>query len=198
MNTNDPKDISFPGKHAEEKVIAVIHRHWFDIFSHLLSGISMAIVLIGSLIVLPALYSDLASGQYASFFFFMENTFLLFLWLFFFLIWIDVYFDVWIITNERIVNIEQKGLFVRHISELRFSQVQDVTSEVEGIIPSILDYGEVFVQTAGEQTRFIFRNVPNPIGIKDLVMRLASEAREDDIDEAVALLHETKRDGMFS
>lgn len=198
MKRTETKDITFPGKHAEETVIAVIHRHWFDMFSHFFSGILMGIVLLGSLLILPALYPDIASGQHAAFFFFMENTFLLFLWVYLFLIWIDVYFDVWIITNERIVNIEQKGLFVRHISELRFSQVQDVTSEVEGLIPSILDYGEVFVQTAGEQTRFIFRNVPNPIGIKDLVMRLASDAREDDIEEAVKLLHETKRPGMFS
>lgn len=198
MKQTETKNISFPGKHAEETVIAVIHRHWFDMFSHFISGMLMGIVLLGSLVILPALYPDIASGQHAAFFFFMENTFLLFLWVYLFLIWIDVYFDVWIITNERIVNIEQKGLFVRHISELRFSQVQDVTSEVEGIIPSILDYGEVFVQTAGEQTRFIFRNVPNPIGIKDLVVRLASDAREDDIEEAVKLLHETKRPGMFS
>lgn len=198
MKPTGTKNITFPGKHDRETVIAVIHRHWFDMVSHLLIGILMGIVLLGSLAILPALYPDIASGQHAAFFFFMENTFLLFLWVYLFLIWIDVYFDVWIITDERIVNIEQKGLFVRHISELRFSQVQDVTSEVEGIIPSILDYGEVFVQTAGEQTRFIFRNVPNPIGIKDLVMRLASDAREDDIEEAVKLLHETKRPGMFS
>lgn len=198
MKRMETEKISFPGKHTEEKVIAVIHRHWFDIFAHLLSGLLMVAVLLGSLVVLPALYPDIARGQHAAFFFFMENTFLLFLWTYLFLIWIDVWFDVWIITNERIVNIEQKGLFVRHISELRFSQVQDVTSEVEGILPSILDYGEVFVQTAAEQTRFIFRNVPNPIGIKDLVMRLARNAREDDIEEAVKLLHSTRRPGMFS
>lgn len=194
----ETKNIDFPGKHEQETVIAVIHRHWFDMFLHLVSGILMGIVLLGSLVILPALYPDIARGQHAAFFFFMENTFLLLLWVYLFLVWTDVYFDVWIITNERIVNIEQKGLFVRHISELRFSQVQDVTSEVEGFIPSILDYGEVFVQTAGEQTRFIFRNVPNPIGIKDLIMRLASDAREDDLEEAVKLLHHTNRAGMFS
>lgn len=189
MNTpHEP--ISFPGKRGDETVIRVLHRHWFDILSHLLMSGFLAVVLAGSLVLLPALYPEMASGQNAAVFLFIENTFFLLLWLYIFLIWIDVWFDVWIITDQRIVNIEQKGLFVRHISELPFSKVQDVTSEVEGIIPSILNYGDVYVQSAGEAPRFIFRSVPDPVAIKDLVMKLAQGAKEDDLEDAVGMLKE--------
>jgi hypothetical protein len=90
----------------------------------------------------------------------------------FFIIWIDYYFDVWIVTNERIVNIEQKGLFSRGISELELENIQDITVEVLGIIPTFLNYGNLYVQTAAEKERFIFKHVPDPYAIKDLIMNL--------------------------
>lgn len=123
--------------------------------------------------LIPMLFPGIIGSQNAPIFFFLENSFLLFLWVTLFLIWIDVSFDVWIITEERIVNIEQKGLFTRRVSELRFHTIQDVTSEVNGVLPSILNYGDVLVQTAGENPRFIFRNIPNPIEVKDRIMQLA-------------------------
>jgi uncharacterized membrane protein YdbT with pleckstrin-like domain len=123
------------------------------------------------------------------FFHFIQNTLFLFLWLFGFLVWIDYYFDVWIITNERIVNIEQKGLFNRHISELRFSRVQDVTASVDGLVPTMLNFGDVYVQTASEEDHFIFRQVGDPFAVKDEVMRLARQATRDDMQGIVTALN---------
>ncbi len=165
--------VRFPGKHDEEQVLAVYHRHWFDLFIHLFLSVFLSVLLLGGFLIMPSFFPEIAGGPNAAFFFFLENSFLLFLWITLFLIWIDIYFDVWIITNERIVNIEQKDLFTRRVSELRFHTIQDVTSEVSGIIPSILDFGDVLVQTAGENPRFIFHNIPNPVGVKDLIMKLA-------------------------
>jgi len=99
----------------------------------------------------------------------------MFIWIFFFLIWIDYYFDVWIITNLRIVNIEQKGLFNRSVSEMDFGRIQDVTAEVIGIIPTFFNYGDVFIQTAAETERFLFRQVPDPYHIKDVLMQLQKQ-----------------------
>jgi hypothetical protein len=169
--------VRFQGKHTEEQVLAVYHRHWFDIFTHLFLSVLLSVILLGGFIILPGLYPGIAESPNGAFFFFLQNSFFLFLWVSLFLIWIDVYFDVWIITDERIVNIEQKDLFTRRVSELRFHTVQDVTSEVNGLLPSILDYGDVLVQTAGENPRFIFHNVPNPVAIKDLIMKLAERRR---------------------
>lgn len=174
---NDLSHVRFPGKHETERIIAVYHRHWFDIFSNLFLSAFFSVVLIGGFAILPDLFPDIVGSPNAPFFFFLENSFLLFLWLTLFLIWIDVYFDVWIVTDERIVNIEQKDLFNRRVSELRYHTIQDVTSEVQGVIPSILGYGDVLVQTAGEHPLFMFHNVPNPVGVKDLIMRLAERRR---------------------
>ncbi len=178
----------FQGQHENEQILMVIHRHWFNILVHLGSIVILSVVLLGSISFLPTLFPEAATGQNLFFFSFAQNTLLLFLWLFGFLVWIDYYFDVWIITNERIVNIEQKGLFTRHISELRFSRIQDVTSSVSGLVPTMLNFGDVYVQTAAEEERFVFRQVADPFAVKDEVMRLSRESSRNDMESIATAL----------
>jgi len=90
---------------------------------------------------------------------------------------VDYYLDNWIATNDRILNIEQHALFGRTMSELDLYNIQDVTSEIKGILPTLFNYGNVHVQTAGEKTRFIFESVPNPHEIRDRLLDLAEDDR---------------------
>lgn len=179
----------FQGQHENETVLLVIHRHWFNIVMHLGTIIILSIFLLGGISFLPLILPGVSALDNNSFFAFVQNTLLLFLWLFGFLVWIDYYFDVWIITNERIVNIEQKGLFNRQISELRFSRVQDVTATVDGIIPTVLNFGDVHVQTAAEEERFTFRQVADPFAVKDRIMTLSRQAAQDDMRDMAAALN---------
>lgn len=183
------------GARENEQVLLTLHRHWFDLLSHLFMAFVLVFALFAGFFILPFTFPDIITGQNETVFFFLETLIFLFCWLYALLVWVDVWFDTWIITNERIVNIEQKGLFARETSELSFSKVQDVTSEVDGIVRSVLNYGDVFVQTAAEQERFRFRNVPDPVNIKSLIMKLSQNAHRDDIDEAVSLIKENRRRG---
>ena len=178
----------FQGQHENEQVLRIIHRHWFNIVIQFIFVVLCSFFILGSLSALPLLFPDMIDTGAVPFFHFIQNTLFLFLWLFGFLVWIDYYFDVWIITNERIVNIEQKGLFNRHISELRFSRVQDVTASVDGLVPTMLNFGDVYVQTASEEDHFIFRQVGDPFAVKDEVMRLARQATRDDMQGIVTAL----------
>lgn len=178
----------FQGQHENEAALHVIHRHWFNLFSHLFIVIFFSCLLLGSLLVLPILFPEMLDAKNWRFFVFVENTFFIFVWIYGFLIWIDYYFDVWIITNERVVNIEQRGLFVREISDLNFSRVQDVTTEVKGIIPTILNYGDVYIQTAGETERFVFRQVGDPYHIKDMIIQLSRESGKEDLRSAISAI----------
>lgn len=179
----------FQGQHENEQVLRIIHRHWFNIVIQFIFVVLCSFFILGSLSALPLLFPDMIDTGAVPFFHFIQNTLFLFLWLFGFLVWIDYYFDVWIITNERIVNIEQKGLFNRHISELRFSRVQDVTASVDGLVPTMLNFGDVYVQTASEEDHFIFRQVGDPFAVKDEVMRLARQATRDDMQGIVTALN---------
>jgi uncharacterized membrane protein YdbT with pleckstrin-like domain len=162
----------FRGQKTDEQVLLVLHRHWFDILSQFFIIFVMAFILIGSFFYLPILFSDIAHGQYATLFIFLENLFFMFIWMTFFLVWVDYYFDVWIVTDQRIVNIEQKGLFSREVSELELEKIQDITTSVNGIISTFLNFGDLQVQTAAEQERFLFHNIPDPYEVKNIIMNL--------------------------
>ncbi len=88
------------------------------------------------------------------------------------------YLDISIVTNDRIVEMEQLGLFSRTISELELFRIQDVTSEVNGFFPSLFHYGNVLVKTASENTNIIFHNIKNPEKIREDLIKLAHEDRK--------------------
>lgn len=184
--TKDFSRYHFQGQRENEVILAVIHRHWFDIVTHFILIILFTGLILGSLFVLPAFSSSSGILTNTTVLLFLQNTFLLFLWMYAFLVWIDYYFDVWIITNERVINIEQKGLFVRTVSELKFSRIQDVTSEVRGMLPTILNFGDVKVQTASEEDCFLFRQVPDPYHVKDVIMERLRTERDEEIGRVVA------------
>lgn len=96
---------------------------------------------------------------------------------------VDYYLDITIVTNDRIIDIEQKGIFGRQISELDLARIQDVNSEVKGIIPSMFNYGLVEIQTAGDEANFEFHDAHDPHGIRARIIELSAldrkrEARE--------------------
>ncbi len=106
------------------------------------------------------------------------SAYYLFVWVFFFHSFIDFYLDVWIVTNDRIVDIEQQGMFARTISELKLYQVQDVTSEIKGVFATAFHYGTIYVQTAGERQRFEFQNIPDPYRVAKKILELAEIDRD--------------------
>lgn len=89
----------------------------------------------------------------------------------------DYWLDVWIVTNERVINAEQQGLFNRLVSEVHLMQIQDITSETKGFLETFLTYGDVYVQTAAERERFRFKNVDNPDEVKITISRLVAECK---------------------
>lgn len=65
-----------------------------------------------------------------------------------------------IVTDRNITQILQHGLFNRKVSQLNMVNVEDVTSIQRGIFASIFGYGELKIETAGEQANFHFTYCP--------------------------------------
>ena len=184
----------FQGQKPGEEILLVLHRHWFDILSQIFLVLGMIAGLILSFFYLPFFFPNIETAFGSKLFSFVEVSLAMLIWLVLFIIWIDYYFDVWIITNRRIVNIEQKALFVRQVSELEIENIQDVTTEVKGVIPTFLNYGDVFVQTAAEKERFLFHNVPDPYGVKDLMMNLQKRIEKEEARDLGEMIRERIRE----
>ena len=166
---------NFKDLESNEIIIRIIHRNWFYLLEQFFLVLLISAFFMGSFIFVPVFFPNFIIGVDQSLVLFAQSFFMLVVWIYCFMIWIDYYFDIWIITSERIINIEQKGMFTRKVSELRYSKIQDVTAEVIGVLPTIINYGDVKIQTAAEEGEFLFRTVSNPYGIKNTIMNLQKQ-----------------------
>ncbi len=108
----------------------------------------------------------------------LASIYYLSIYLFFYAQFIDFYLDLWIVTNDRIVDIEQHGLFSRTISEVDLYRVQDVTVEVHGIIATLFKYGNITVKTASSNINIIFYNVHKPNEVRQALIQLSEDDRK--------------------
>lgn len=162
-----------PNQRKNEKVELFLRRHWFAVLTIVIAFLVLTIVpLIIGFIFQDQVSTALNNRLFGPVIVVVGSMYYLAVWLFAFLEFTDYYLDVWIVSNERIINIEQEGLFNRTASELHLTAIQDATSDVRGIIHTLFDYGNVVVQTAGEKGRFIFKNIPRPEKVKEKVLKL--------------------------
>ena len=175
-----------PNALQDEKIVYFLRRHPIT----LLSVMAGYVLLLGSPFVILGYFRFfqpdlLTNATFKALLFLGGSAFFLFAWLFLFQLFLDYYLDSWIVTNKRIINIEQTGLFGRTVSELRLYRIQDVTATVNGFSNTMFNYGDVQIQTAGEVEHFVFEQIPHPNQISKTILELSEADRRDHLDEAV-------------
>ena len=103
---------------------------------------------------------------------FAYSVYLILLWVFFFIEWTDYYLDVWVVTDKRIVDIEQKGFFHREITSFNYEQIQDITIETRGFIETLFKFGTLHVQTAGIGRDIIIKDAASPENARLIILNL--------------------------
>lgn len=151
----------FPGQEPDEKIYQIIRKHWF-VYTPIFI---LAIVMVLPVILIPFFWPTLFYADSAL----AGNTVIVIMSAYLLLVlvcltvaFVSYYLDIYIITDKRIVDISQVGIFKREISELHLRQVQDVNAKVSGLFSTTLDFGDVFIQSAGVKENFIFLSVPEP------------------------------------
>lgn len=162
-----------------EHQLLALRRHWIIITRDLVVSGVLALLPVGMYFFLranlpgllehPVAYPLLVLGA---------SAYELGIWLFTFTQFLDYELDLWVVTNDRLVTIEQKGLFSRTVGELDLWRVQDVTTEVHGLFPTFFHYGDVHVQTAGAVERFVLEQVPNPDAVQKFILEMADVDRK--------------------
>jgi len=162
----------FPSQLDEEKIYLVVREHWVHLFLKVLVWVffAAALVLFNRFAnqYVPEILEG-ASGQVTLLF---TQVYTLFMALSLFLIFTFHYLNIQVITNIRIVDVTQVGLFSHTVSELHIDKIEDVTSRTTGIFGTIFNYGDVYIQTAAAVERFEFNDVPNPAEIEKVILDL--------------------------
>jgi uncharacterized membrane protein YdbT with pleckstrin-like domain len=93
------------------------------------------------------------------------------------------YFNIYIVTNRHIVDINFVSLLSRDMVSARLDDVQNVSSKIQGIFESTFNYGDVLVETAGESKNQTFTNVSHPDAVADRIQDLQEnqEKRGNDV-----------------
>jgi hypothetical protein len=85
-----------------------------------------------------------------------------------------------IITSENLIQVLQKDLLHSKTSRLALTDIEDVTAEQHGFLPTLFGYGSLAIETAGEQANFIFTFCPKP----NLIAKELIDAKENLISGA--------------
>lgn len=167
----------FPGKEPGEQVLMYVRRHWIVLVRIIIRTMMFALVPIVALfIVVNTLIVNIETGSTAYILLVLGlSLYYLFVALFFYHDWLDYHLDLWIVTNLRIINIEQKRLFSRTVAQQDIERVQDITCDIHGKLPTLLDFGNVTIQTAGEKIQFVFEQVAHPQEVAKEIMRIHRE-----------------------
>lgn len=171
-----PDGIRFETQDPEEKILMMLRAHWITN----IPWVIMSIILI------------LAPGVLSSFP--LLTSFPLKFRLIFVIIWYLValmyvfekflswFFNLSIITDERIVDVDFINLTTKKVSDCDLDKIQDVSFTNSGAFGTIFNYGNVTVQTAAELVEFVFDNVPDPAKVADVLQHLRTEEKVEAIE----------------
>lgn len=85
---------------------------------------------------------------------------------------------VFIVTDRRVIDCEQKGLFHRVVTEARYDQIDEVSYHIKGFLPTIFRFGSIHLQLHGSAADIYIDQVTRPQRVTDLINDLRSEDRE--------------------
>lgn len=155
--------------HPDEHILAVCRRHWTVFFFLIMEfGVIAGLILVAPFI-LNSFYPDALKNYFDPVFL---GAILVFetLWGAFFMVFADYYLDVWMVTDHNVIFIEQKGVFSRTVVSVNLRNIQDVSASISGLLPTMMRFGDVIIQTASTEGEYVFHQVPDPNGVKDLVL----------------------------
>lgn len=173
---------AFPGQNESEPVFIFVRPHPLSFVPY--AAICLIMMVVAVILISGSLaFRDSLSPLFFNIALAASGLFALFAIVFSLIAFIDFYFDIQIVTDRRIIDVNQNRLFNRQLSELNLEDVEDVSVHINGAIPTLFSYGNITIQTAGEQTNFHFINVPHPREIAAVISDLAEQAKRGDENE---------------
>lgn len=170
-----------------EEILKVVRKHWFIIVTQLIGAFMTAIVpliLLGFFVELPKFVGgpEINVGGHTPIITFGVATWLLLSTFSGFVVWTHYYLDLWIITDRRIIAIEQIHFFNRNVAIFRLERLQDIEFSIKGLIQTFFNFGTLSAQTAGHmEANFSSPGMPNPDELQNIIQK-AMDARLTDLN----------------
>jgi hypothetical protein len=165
--------------HPDEKVVIEVRRFWLPI---VVRGVLMFLLGVFPIVVLAIAGSIEVIQMNMAYLTVLALSWMLIVWIIFSIMWTNYYLDVFIVTNQRLIDVDQIHLFNHDTSEMPLENVEDIRVEVFGILATVLKFGNIYIQSAGENREFALRNIYNPHRVREII----SAARKDSTEDKIA------------
>lgn len=158
-----PERVNFETKEANEKVILLLRKHPITNLGWIL--------LAGVMLLAPSLLDRLNvfSTLPGSFQIIINLAWYLVTLAFIMESFLDWFFNVYIVTNLRVIDIDFVNLIYKNVSDANIDKIQDVSYNMGGVGRTIFNYGDVIIQTAAEIEEFDFEAIPNPAKVAKII-----------------------------
>lgn len=174
-----PQGVSFAGQERGEKIILLLRPHLITLVPAFLVII---ILLIAPIYVIPLL--GLIGIDLRQSLNFIQSFLLTIVWYLFilgysfyrFIFW---YFNIYLLTNERIIDFDFRGILHKETAYAPLGQIQDVTPKTIGFFGTFFHFGNVFIQTAAQKPEFEFHEVARPNEVADEILE---EVRKEEAE----------------
>lgn len=171
-----PEKVAFETQEKDEKVVLLLRRHPITNVPWIV--MTVILILAPTLLQFFPLLSFLPDRfQFVALFFWylIVSAFVIES----FLTW---FFNVYIVTDERVVDVDFYNLIYKEVSDAKIDKIQDVTYNMGGVVRTLFNYGDVAIQTAGTVTNFQFEAVPGPAEVAKILQELRTEEEQEALE----------------
>ncbi|MCX7928756.1 MAG: PH domain-containing protein [Patescibacteria group bacterium] len=172
----NPKNVNFYHKDSQEKVILLLRKHPFTNIPWIFTALLM---FLAPIFVSFFGFIEIVPWEFKFVLFVVWYMITLAFVLEEFLSW---FYNVNIITDERILEVDFVNLVYREITDANIDQIQDVTVEMSGVWRTFFNFGDVVIQTAGEVPRIRFEAVPRPDDVAKILRELRLEEEQEKLE----------------
>jgi uncharacterized membrane protein YdbT with pleckstrin-like domain len=168
-----PSHLQINNLRPGERIEYVLHRHWITL-AYTGGYIALLILL---LIVGMTLHDSIIAIIPGPLFSLMMVAFAMFFTLFIYVYWVDNELDFYIVTNERIIAIEQLSFLNRTVRECSLDKVQEVNGFAKGLLENLLNFWSVTIRTASDTSEFKMDIAPQPLEHARIILNIIQEYR---------------------
>lgn len=163
---------------AGETVALVCRRHWMYFYPRLAFYILVAIVPPILLMVLISQVSGLdgIAGRIVAA---LALVWLLAWSVRTYFLWYRFQNDLWIITNQRLVDSIKRHWFHHAMSSADLINIADISTSKNGVLARAFDFGDVRCETAGDRTSFVLAGIPQPGKVLTMIDALRDASRRE-------------------
>src|SRR3989338_4223196 len=170
MFAQNPYGVSFENQEKGEEIVLLLRAHIVTLIPALFEIIFLVCLHFVIVPLLSIIQVDIAKSLSGGQVFWLMAVWYLFVFgfsLYKFIFW---YFNVYLVTNERIVDFDFRGILHKETAYSNLNQIQDVSPKIIGFFGTFFHFGNVFIQTAAAKPEFEFHAIARPDDVARVIL----------------------------